>query len=1252
MFHEISHPIVQILFSSTLILLAAFFTCVFSGKRTPSFRHAVWTVAMLGLLLLPLVLPLLPRISLEIFPPQSKGNSVAESGNTLKTGVENRPEFSETQIPGNSGASSPELVFTDAFPYPAQEKTANHLDSPASRSEISYSREVFPAVVFFTWLGVALLRIVQLGRSHVSAGTLLRKTREVQNPEIREFLSRLCDRLKISTPVQITIHPETRIPFALGIFRPVIVLPPHSENWNREEREAILTHELSHIARRDTFWQLLAQTVSALYWFHPLVWFGIWRMRVERELACDDAVLHHGGKARDYAGILLELAAGVKRREPRRVLPNCAIAMARYSPVKERILDILDPNRNRKPLGRKKLGVFTIFSALILTVLCMISPMDSKAVNQEKSDEERKWEIALEADEPEIQISGRVVFPEDAPDSRARISVVSNFYVREDHPHTSLHRAESNFGANEDGRFEISVKPGSNVILEARSIFDRAHPDKPQFVSEAFVFSPRGENEPITLRMHKGIPVGVSARYESGAPASGEQVEFSRIFAPLIGEEFENMRECMKTQHICTFNEQGNLTTGLFPGEYRLKLKETLPDRIEKEKILHVKADADNHVEFTFPDPVFLQLLEDGKPYYGLFSILGVRGSDSEPQVFIEGGKWTHENGIRSVFVNPGDQLCVLALTKDGASGINRRIPTDAPGNRSSGESPHQLELEPTAEVKIRLVLHESGEPISHANLRITVESFLEEDSPGGASTASIGLVGDVLTDTDGFAVFRVPVLDERVEGIRYKVIPPGTIVEKHAAGYTRFTDAFPFRELRRGEITNLGVIEITDWKPEKSEKPLAEPVPQKNDAQIVDPERIVRHSEPEIPADGVLVGGRVFLPDGSPGKNLFLAIRRIRLNGDVLISVSFTDEQGNYSFHSPEKVGSYFAVMVRSQQGDSGGQLPYASPFLGVKIEKDMKSDAFDLRLSDKGTLLHGKLTYENGEPAASKRVNIAVYPLGKEEIRFVNGHLVAGEFPEEPKRSRALELKLEDWVQSDENGEYRVLLQPGLYKISQADRFDIEPKTLEIREGQQEHRLDLLALRWTGGEVFLEDGSPAKDVKIRCCSLARENFFSFNDYAQADSSGRFSLPLTRFGNLLLFHRKDKSQGIVVSFPNQENDSGPLEITMQKPEKAKLRLLDQDTGEPLANTPVRYEVEWAFNKHDSSIGCFYEETQTDAQGFVELPNLYCGGTYRVGLIRPQSVAGFADRVSVYSITPKKPGETVDYGEVFVDRKK
>ena len=70
-----------------------------------------------------------------------------------------------------------------------------------------------------------------------------------------------------------------------------------------------MRHELVHVVRRDYLVSTVADVIATILFFHPAVWAARKRMRLERELACDLAVVNACPEHRaDYAGSLTNLA--------------------------------------------------------------------------------------------------------------------------------------------------------------------------------------------------------------------------------------------------------------------------------------------------------------------------------------------------------------------------------------------------------------------------------------------------------------------------------------------------------------------------------------------------------------------------------------------------------------------------------------------------------------------------------------------------------------------------------------------------------------------------------------------------------------------------------------------------------------------------------------------------------------------------------------------------------------------------------
>ncbi len=101
----------------------------------------------------------------------------------------------------------------------------------------------------------------------------------------------------------------TDSPATLGFLRPVILLPPAvALGVTPQQLEALLAHELAHIRRHDYLVNVLQMLAETLFFYHPAVWWASRRIRVERELCCDDIAVDACGDAVGYAQALTKVA--------------------------------------------------------------------------------------------------------------------------------------------------------------------------------------------------------------------------------------------------------------------------------------------------------------------------------------------------------------------------------------------------------------------------------------------------------------------------------------------------------------------------------------------------------------------------------------------------------------------------------------------------------------------------------------------------------------------------------------------------------------------------------------------------------------------------------------------------------------------------------------------------------------------------------------------------------------------------------
>jgi beta-lactamase regulating signal transducer with metallopeptidase domain len=103
-------------------------------------------------------------------------------------------------------------------------------------------------------------------------------------------------------------------PIAFGILRPGISLPEgFTTRFTNEQQDAMLAHELAHLAARDPLWHALADLVTAMLWWHPLAWLAKQQLRAASEAAADEASLVVENGPNVLAECLVELGARLTR---------------------------------------------------------------------------------------------------------------------------------------------------------------------------------------------------------------------------------------------------------------------------------------------------------------------------------------------------------------------------------------------------------------------------------------------------------------------------------------------------------------------------------------------------------------------------------------------------------------------------------------------------------------------------------------------------------------------------------------------------------------------------------------------------------------------------------------------------------------------------------------------------------------------------------------------------------------------------
>lgn len=197
--------------------------------------------------------------------------------------------------------------------------------------------------LFAAWAVLAGWFLLGIGKAVWHLHVLRKNCSPVDCANTQALFRDAVERSGIRRRVAVCTSDRVRVPTAIGLLKPAIVLPRWViEELSADELRQVLLHELAHFRRWDDWTNLAQQVVKALLFFHPAVWWIEKKAALEREMACDDAVLAEIESPRAYAECLTHLA---ERSFVQRSVALAQAAIGRIRQTSERVAQILDVNR-------------------------------------------------------------------------------------------------------------------------------------------------------------------------------------------------------------------------------------------------------------------------------------------------------------------------------------------------------------------------------------------------------------------------------------------------------------------------------------------------------------------------------------------------------------------------------------------------------------------------------------------------------------------------------------------------------------------------------------------------------------------------------------------------------------------------------------------------------------------------------------------------------------------------------------------
>lgn len=309
----------EIMISSTvMILLVMLFRVIFRGKVRHCLIYAMWLFVALRLLV---------PVNIGTF-------SFGVSGmmNQVQNHTENTKEIENEKMQEGSLNT---LVLHKNTTTNSKMTVPEEKETPAQISAQEKLQEAWKAYKDKIWLaGTCSILLVVLA-ANIFYVHKLKKNRKSFD-KFREG----------KLPVYVTEN--VQVPCLYGVFKTAIYLPAQRlDQLTEEQVKWIICHEECHYRQGDHIWSLLRILLTAVYWFHPLVWAAAYLSKKDAEISCDEKVLANSNMTQKIAYGKTLICVASRDRKLSVFYPTTAVVGTKKE-LKNRMRKIVEENKYKR----------------------------------------------------------------------------------------------------------------------------------------------------------------------------------------------------------------------------------------------------------------------------------------------------------------------------------------------------------------------------------------------------------------------------------------------------------------------------------------------------------------------------------------------------------------------------------------------------------------------------------------------------------------------------------------------------------------------------------------------------------------------------------------------------------------------------------------------------------------------------------------------------------------------------------------
>lgn len=254
---------------------------------------------------------------------------------------------------------------------PAPLDMAMNTQTQIGLDKVTILETILPFLPIVWIIGAIVFLIIKFSQLIRFEKILAKSNEQITDSTILDVSEHIKKDLKISKSVSLLRNSCISTPLLMGLIRTRLLMP--QIDFNDEELELVLRHELTHYRNRDLWIKFATMLACAIHWFNPCIYLLSNSLDHFLEMSCDADVVKKMDRAqrRVYGTTILNILDRAAFKQPR--------VYAAFSSNKKAMKGRLSTMLNEKKQTKKAV----VISALILVIICAAGIGVSAAVNKE-----------------------------------------------------------------------------------------------------------------------------------------------------------------------------------------------------------------------------------------------------------------------------------------------------------------------------------------------------------------------------------------------------------------------------------------------------------------------------------------------------------------------------------------------------------------------------------------------------------------------------------------------------------------------------------------------------------------------------------------------------------------------------------------------------------------------------------------------------------------------------------------------------